>query len=167
MSAVTMPVPTYVAMVTKSVPRLKFWMMERCSSRAKPRNVHHNVGKVPVNPPIPPITPPSPPTTASASRPPAVMRGRYFTASMSGHHSTRKQPSSALNIWTSSMGRMRTPIGMPTRPPSRNGSSRRQSKPRRTEKAAISCPVSDPNTTRAAARRGSMLHAQTDMAVSP
>ncbi|KAG1556749.1 hypothetical protein G6F50_012690 [Rhizopus delemar] len=67
----------------------------------------------------------------------------------------------------SSCGSPITPSGMPARPPSTNGSSRRRLNPRRTVNTATSWPTSAPNTDSVAASRGSSPHAQNDIATMP
>lgn len=153
-------------MVTASIDRLKFWITARCVSLPKPRSVHQRVGTLPAKPPMPPITPPTSPTAPSPQRLPP-MRGRRCAISMTGHHSASSAPSTALNQSMSRCGRIRTPSGIPARPPSRKGHSKGQLKPRRTENTASSWPVSAPNTASAAASRGSSTQAQNDMATMP
>ncbi|SPA42544.1 protein of unknown function [Cupriavidus taiwanensis] len=154
-------------MVMASVARLKFWITARCSSLSKPRSVHHSVGITPVKPPMPPITPPAAPAMPSATRPPTPICGSRRAISITGHHSVRKAPSTALNHCASSSGSTATPSGIPATPPATNGHRRRHDRPRRTDAAASNWPVSAPNTVIAAASRGSIAQAQNDIATMP
>jgi|GEM_PF-4792130 len=111
--------------------------------------------------------PPIAPTTPSATLPPAVIRGKRVANNMIGHQTASKPPMKVLNIKGSRCGKTFTPMGIPTNPPRTNGSRFDQEKPRRTVNAASSWPVSAPKTVIAAARRGSMVHAQNDIATIP
>ena len=67
----------------------------------------------------------------------------------------------------STWGNSQAPSGTPATPPTRNGTVRRQTKPRRTVPMDRSCPNHEPHTTSGPASCGSIAHAHTLTATSP
>lgn len=88
-------------------------------------------------------------------------------ASIRRHHTASSNPTNRRNQSASNRGSSHSPTGSPAAAPTSSGNKRGQPAARRVVTAAMTCPVSAPNTAITATNCGGSHHAEMEVAVSP